>query len=109
MYVQYKTTPVLTVGELRGSSMAIGIRIIVFAAELALNKISLCSTRCFIAGFGLIGLIFLFERDGFDVPEVDLGSTNHTVSVEYCAGSRSSSILETCHKHESKIIDRADQ
>ena len=79
------------------------------SGELALNNISLCSTRCFIAGFGWIGLIFLFERDGFDVPLVGLGITNHTVSIEYSAGFSSTSILETCHKHESKIIDRADR
>ena len=38
-----------------------------------------------------------------------LGSTNHTPSIEYCAGFSSTSILETCHKLESKIIDRADR
>ena len=37
-----------------------------------------------------------------------LGSTNHTVSIEYCAGFSSTSILERCHKHESKIINRAN-
>ena len=94
---------VLIVGELRGSST------IVFAAELALNNISLCNTRCFIAGFRWIGLILLFERDGFDVPVMGLGNTNHTVSIEYCVGFSSTSILETCHKHESKITDRADR
>ena len=73
---------VLTVGEVRGSSTAISIRMIVFAAKLALNHISPCNRRCFIAGFGWIGLIFLFERDGFDVPEMGLGSTNHTQSIE---------------------------
>ena len=67
------------------------------------------TTSAFIAGFGWIGLIFLFERDGFDVPVMDLGSTNHTVSIEYCAGFSSTSILETCHKHELKIIHRADR
>ena len=58
-----------------------------------------------------VGLVwvFLLERCGFDVSVMGLESTNHTVSVEYCAGFRSSSILETCHKHESKIIDRADR
>ena len=63
----------LIVSELRGSSAAIGIRVVVSAAELALNNISLCNTRCFIAGFDLIGLIFLFERDGFDVPVMGFG------------------------------------
>ena len=91
---------ILIVGELRGSSTAIGVRVVDFAAELALNNISLSNTRCFIAGFGWIGLIFLFERDGFDVPVTGLGSTNHTMSIEYCAGFSSASILETCQKHE---------
>ena len=100
---------VLIVGELRGSRTTIGINMIVFAAELALNNISLCGTRCFIAGFAWIGLIFLFERDGFDVPKMGLGSTSHIVFVEYCAGFCSTSILETCHKHELKIINRADR
>ena len=54
-------------------------------------------------------LIFLLERDGFDVPVMGLGSTNHTLSIEYRAGFSSTSILKTCHKHESKIIDRADR
>ena len=89
--------------------MVIGIRMVVFAVELAPNNISLCNTRCFIAGFGWIGLIFLFERDGFDVPVMGLSTTNHTVSIEYCAGFSSTSILETCHKHETKIINRADR
>ena len=100
---------VLIVSKLRGSSTAIGIRMIVFAAELALNNISLCYTRCFIAEFGWIGLIFLIEGDGFDFPVMGLGSTNHTVSVEYCAGSESSIILEIYHKHESKIIHCSDR
>ena len=100
---------VLIVCELRGSSAAIGIRMVVFAAELALNNISHCNTKCFIAGSGWIGLIFLFERDGFDVPVMGLISINYTVSIEYCAGFSSTSILETCHKHETKIINRADR
>ena len=49
---------VLIVGDLRGSRTAIGIRMIIFAAELALKNITLCNTRCFIAGFGRIGLGF---------------------------------------------------
>ena len=36
---------VLIVGELRDSSTAIGIRMVVLAAEMALNNISLCNTR----------------------------------------------------------------
>ena len=54
-------------------------------------------------------MIFLFDIDGFDVPEMGIGSTNYTASIENCAGFSSTSILETCHKHESKIIDRADR
>ena len=100
---------VLIVSELRGSSTAIGIRVVVFAAELALNNISLCNTRCFNAGFGWIGLIFLSERDGFDVPMMGLGSTNHSPPIGYRAGSRSSSILETYHEQESKIINCGDR
>ena len=100
---------VLIVRELRGSSMAIGIRVVVFTAELANSNISRCSTRCFIAGFGWIRMIFLFERDGFDVPMMGLGSTNHSPSIRYRAGSRSSSILEICHEHESKIIKCGDR
>ena len=79
---------VLIVRELRGSSTAIGIRVVVFAAELAYNNISLWNTRCIIAGFGWISLIFLFERDGFDVPMINLGSINHSPSIGYCADSR---------------------
>ena len=75
---------VLIVSELRGSSTAIGIRVAVFAAELAYNKISLCNTRCFIAEFGWIGLICLFERDGFDVPMMGFGSTNPTIDRISC-------------------------
>ena len=82
---------------------------IVFAAELTLNNISLCNTRCFLVGFCWIGLIFLFEGDGCDGPEMGLGSTNHIVSIEYCAGFSSMSILETCHEHESKIINCGDR
>ena len=93
---------VLIVRELRGSSTAIGIRVVVSAAELAYMNISLWNTRCFIAGFGWIGLIFLFERDGIDVPMMGLGTTNLSPTIGYRAGSRSSSILETCHEHESK-------
>ena len=109
MGLRSKIQTVLIVGELRGSNTALGIRMSVFAAELALNLISCCSNRCFVAGFDWIGLIFLFESDGLDVPEMGLRSTSHIVFVEYCAGFSSTSILETCHKHESKIIDLADR
>ena len=54
-------------------------------------------------------MIFLFERDGFDVPLMGLGSINHSQSIGCRAGSRSSSILETCHEHESKIINCGDR
>ena len=38
-----------------------------------------------------------------------LGSTNHSASIGYRAGSRSSSILEICTEHESKIIKCGDR
>ena len=106
MGLQTDIRTVLIVSELQS---AIGISVVVFAAELAYNNISLWNTRCFIAGFGWIGLIFLFERDGYDESMMGLGSTNHSLSIGYRAGSRSSSILETRTEHESKIINCGDR
>ena len=68
--------------ELRGSRTVVGINMIIFAAELALNHISLCSKRCFFAGFDSTGLVFLFGRDGLNALEMGLGSISHIVFVE---------------------------
>ena len=72
---------VLIVCEIWGSSTALGVRVIVFAAECARNPSDYCSTRCFTGGFVWIGLFFLFERYNLGVPERSLGIPCHSVFV----------------------------
>ena len=78
---------VLIVCEVRGSSTALGIRMIVFAAKCALTPSDCWSSiTCFTGGFDWIGLIFLFERYNLGVPEMSFGIPSNSVFVAYWTG-----------------------
>ena len=87
---------VLIVCELRGSSTAISINVIIFAAECARTPRDCWSIGSFIGVLGWIGLVFLFKRY-LGCTEVSFGIPSNSIHLEYWAGFSFTSILETCN------------